>query len=64
MNRQEYVFVVLLEPLIGSQKQVHLFQRKIFSLHLIFFLLVIVVLLVVVVQVRDQYIQAMRNSDS
>ena len=38
------------------------FQRKIVELHLRGFLLVIVVLLVVP-QVRDQLIQAMRNSD-
>ena len=38
------------------------FQRKIFELHLGGFLLVLVVLLVVA-QVRDQLIQAMRNSD-
>ena len=37
------------------------FQRKIFELHLRGFLLVVVVL--VVVQVRDQFVQAMRNSD-
>ena len=38
------------------------FQRKVFELHLRCFLLVVVVLLVVA-QVRDQLIQAMRNSD-
>ena len=62
MSWQEYVSVVLLWPLIGSQRQVHSFQRKIFELHLRGFLLVVVVLLVVA-QVRDQLIQAMRNSD-
>ena len=37
-------------------------QRKIIELHFRGFLLVVVVLLVVA-QVRDQFVQAMRNSD-
>ena len=57
MSWQEYVLVVLLQPLIGSPKQVHSFSTQNGG-----FLLVVVVLLVVA-QVRDQLIQAMRNSD-
>ena len=48
--------MVLLQPLIGSQKQIHSS-----STHFRGFLLVVVVLLVA--QVRDQLFQAMRNSD-
>ena len=44
-----------------KSKCIH-FQRKIVELHLGGFLLVVVVLLIIA-QVRDQLIQAMRNSD-
>ena len=61
MSWQKFVFVVLLWPSIGTQKQILSISTQIFELHLRGFLLVVVVLLAA--QVRDQLVQAMRNSD-
>ena len=61
MSWQEHVFVCL--SLRSGRKSKYIrFQSKIFELHLRGFLLVVVVLLVVS-QVRDQLVQAMKNSD-
>ena len=61
MGWQEYISVVLLQPLIGSQKHVHSISTQILQTSSQRFLLVVVVIFVA--QVRDQLIQAMRNSD-